>query len=139
MFAEVYFGTYRWDLGRLKEEKRKIKILGSTQTFYSLTAARRQEEDGDALGQDLVLEGLVVVIRHVVEDEHGLLRLWQVAHQHPDEPLVTVAIIAFAELVEEVGPLVGDGAGDADSGAPLGGQMVIERLLHQHLGHLANS
>ena len=86
----------------------------------ALTAARRQEEDGDALGQDLVLECLVVVIRHVVEDEDGLLRLWQVAHQHPDEPLVTVAIIAFAELVEEVGPLVGDGAGDADSGAPLG-------------------
>ena len=80
-----------------------------------------------------------MVIRHVVEDEHGLLRLWQVAHQHPDEPLVTVAIVAFAELVEEVGPLVGDGAGDADSGAPLGGQVVIERLLHQHLGHLANS
>ena len=62
MFAEVYFGTYRWDLGRLKEEKRRLKSWARLKPIMALTAARRQEEDGDALGQDLVFECLVVMV-----------------------------------------------------------------------------
>ena len=79
-----------------------------TLTYWvEIAAARRQEQDRNAPAFDLVHQLFIMMPRCIVEDEDGPGELGVVlglesALQHPQEPSVSMAIVAFTELIPEV-------------------------------------
>ena len=81
---------------------------------HSLTAARRQEQDADALLLEVLLDALVVVVGNVVEDHHGPLRVHRPVPDALQELLERLALVLVGDRQLEVvlpgtdGPLHGD-------------------------------